>query len=75
MNNQYEMSGVYQCNKNGCTNEVIHVKGENFNSCGACQNNNWKFIRETKLGTLVDLSKMQLYLEWIKTMMFLDTIA
>lgn len=75
MNNPYEMSGIYQCNNNTCTNEVIHVKGENFNSCAACQNNNWKFIRETKLGTLVELNKMQLYLEWTKTMMFLDTIA
>lgn len=75
MNKAYEISGVYQCNTNECTNEVIHVKGENFNSCGACRNNNWKFIRETKLGALVDLSKMQLYLEWTKNMMFLDTIA
>lgn len=75
MSNPNEMSGVYHCNTKNCTSEVVHVQGEAFEKCGICSGDNWKYVRNTKLGVLVNLSKTQLYLEWTKTMMHLDTIA
>ena len=75
MNKPYEKSGIYKCSTSGCTNEVVHLKNEKFNSCGVCNNCNWEFVRESKIGVLVDLNKMESYLEWTKNMMYLDTIA
>lgn len=75
MNKSYEISGIYKCSTSGCNNEVVHVKNEVFNSCGVCNNNNWILVRETKIGVLVEMNKMQSYLEWTKNMMYLDTIA
>lgn len=75
MNRPNEKSGIYKCTTNECTNEVVHEKGENFNNCGICNSCNWQFVRESKIGVLVDLNKMESYLEWTKNMMYLDTIA
>lgn len=68
MSNPNQSSGMYKCKTPGCTKEVVHKKGENFIVCEACSKNNWYLAS-------IDLSKTQVYLEWIKTMLYLDTIS
>lgn len=75
MSNINSISGIYKCKTRDCNNEIVHLKGENFNKCGSCESNDWDFVRKTKLGVLIELSKTQQYLEWTKNMLMLDTKA
>lgn len=48
MSNPSQPSGIYKCNTQDCTNEVVHSEGENFAPCGACDKNSWTLVKKTK---------------------------